>query len=212
MSEITASTNPEPAADDTWAAYYQKVAGRPPRPLFVQAMTYYGDSPNVAPGGRSALDLGCGDGTETLALLHHGWQVFALDQHADAIARLEARVADDQRHRLTTRCCLMEEAVFPQVDLVYAGLSLPFCTPAAFPTVWQKIVAALPVGGRFAGHLFGDRDAWAGPDLTFQTVAEARALFAGFAIEAFREFEEDAPTALQGMKHWHLFEVIARKL
>ncbi|MFZ4663322.1 MAG: class I SAM-dependent methyltransferase [Caldilineaceae bacterium] len=208
----TASTNPEPTTDDTWAAYYQKVAGRPPRPLFMKAMSYYAAATNADLTGRAALDLGCGDGTETLALLHHGWQVWALDQHADAIARVEAHTPADQRQRLTTRCCLMEEAVFPQVDLVYAGLSLPFCTPAAFPVVWQKLVAALPVGGRFAGHLFGDRDAWAGPDLTFQTIAEARALFAGFAIEAFVEFEEDAPTALQGMKHWHLFEVIARKL
>lgn len=212
MSVNTASTNPEPTTDDTWAAYYQKVAGRPPRPLFMKAMSYYAAATNADLTGRAALDLGCGDGTETLALLHHGWQVWALDQHADAIARVEAHTPADQRQRLTTRCCLMEEAVFPQVDLVYAGLSLPFCTPAAFPVVWQKLVAALPVGGRFAGHLFGDRDAWAGPDLTFQTIAEARALFAGFAIEAFVEFEEDAPTALQGMKHWHLFEVIARKL
>ena len=212
MSEITASTNPEPAADDTWAAYYQKVAGRPPRPLFMKAMTYYAAAPNVDLTGRAAVDLGCGDGTETLALLHHGWQVWALDQHTDAIARVEARVPADQRQRLTTRHALMEEAVFPQVDLIYAGLSLPFCTPATFPAVWQQIVAALPVGGRFAGHLFGDRDGWAGPDLTFQTIDEARSLFTGFALEHFEEFEEDAPTALQGMKHWHLFEVIARKL
>jgi len=212
MNVTTASTNPELTTDDTWAAYYQKVAGRPLRPLFLKAMTYYADKPTTVLGGCSALDLGCGDGTETLALLHHGWQVLALDQHADAIARVEARVPADQRHRLTTRCALMEEAVFPQVDLIYAGLSLPFCTPANFPPVWQQIVTALPVGGRFAGHLFGDRDGWAGPDLTFQTVAEARALFAGFAMEYFEEIEEDAPTALQGMKHWHIFEVVARKV
>jgi len=211
MPVNTVATNPEPTTDDTWAAYYQKVAGRPPCPLFMKAMTYYA-APNADLLGRAAVDLGCGDGTETMALLHHGWQVLALDQHTDAIARVEARVPADLRHRLTTRCCLMEEAVFPQVDLVYAGLSLPFCSPAAFPTVWQQIVTALPVGGRFAGHLFGDRDGWAGPDLTFQTVAEARSLFAGFVMEYFEEIEEDAPTALQGMKHWHIFEVIARKL
>lgn len=211
MTVTTTSPNAAATESDTWAAYYKKVAGRPPRPLFLQAMAYYPNSIEAPSTGRSALDLGCGDGTETLALLHHGWQVWALDQHADAIARVEARVPADQRHRLTTQCVLMEGALFPQVDLIYAGLSLPFCAPAAFPAVWQQIVAALPVGGRFAGHLFGDRDAWAGPDLTFQTVTEARALFSGFVIERFEEFEEDAPTALQGMKHWHLFEIIARK-
>lgn len=212
MTVTTTSPNPAVTTDDTWAAYYKKVAGRPPRPLFLRAMAYYPNPTDVPATRRAALDLGCGDGTETLALLHHGWQVLALDQHVDAIARVEARVPTDQRHRLTTRCSLMEEAVLPQVDLVYAGLSLPFCAPAAFPALWQQVVAALPVGGRFVGHLFGDRDDWAGPDLTFQTVDEARALFAGFALECFEEFEEDAPTALQGMKHWHLFEVIARKL
>ena len=102
MSVNTAFTNPEPTTDDIWAAYYQKVAGRPPRPLCMKAMTYYA-APNADLIGRAAVDLGCGDGTETMALLHHGWQVFALDQHSDAIARVEARVPEDQRHRLTTR-------------------------------------------------------------------------------------------------------------
>ena len=211
MTVTTTSIEPAATESDTWAAYYKKVAGRPLRPLFLQAMAYY-PNPAVGPAtGRTALDLGCGDGTETFALLHHGWQVVALDQHADAIARVEAGVPDELRPRLTTQCVLMEEALFPPVDLIYAGLSLPFCAPAAFPAVWQRIVAALPVGGRFAGHLFGDRDAWAGPDLTFQTRDEAQALFKGFILEHFVEFEEDAPTALQGMKHWHLFEIIARK-
>ena len=58
----TAFTNPEPTTDDTWAAYYQKVAGRPPHPLFMKAMTYYA-APKADPLGRTAVNLACGDCT-----------------------------------------------------------------------------------------------------------------------------------------------------
>lgn len=76
MSVNTAFTNPEPTTDDTWAAYYQKVAGRPPRPLFMKAISYYAAAPNADLIGRAAVDLGCGEGTETMS--------FFLIQLADA--------------------------------------------------------------------------------------------------------------------------------
>ena len=70
---------------------------------------------------------------------------------------------------------------------------------------------ALRPGGRLAGQLFGNRDSWAvEPEMTFQTRAEALALLAPLAVELFREREEDGHS-LNGPKHWHIFDVIARK-
>ena len=211
MTSSEEQINNDDSESNHWVPYYQKVSGRPPRPLFRKVLSYYPPLIDPQPG-RSALDLGCGDGTETLALLQQGWQVFAFDQQPEAIARLESGVHDAERSRLTTQVCRMEEAVIPSVDLIYAGLSLPFCDAQAFPALWQRIVAALPTGGRFAGHFFGDRDAWSEPDEPFPTREAVEALFTGFRIEAFQEIEEDGPTALQGIKHWHIFEVIASKV
>ena len=41
--------------------------------------------------------------------------------------------------------------------------------------------------------------------------AEAEALFAGFAIESFREEESDSTTPRGTAKHWHIFHAVARK-
>jgi trans-aconitate methyltransferase len=49
-------------ADPTWEDYYAAIEGRPPRQLFLDA---------IVPAGATglAIDLGCGDGTETRELL-----------------------------------------------------------------------------------------------------------------------------------------------
>jgi hypothetical protein len=97
------------------------------------------------------------------------------------------------------------------VDFVYAGFSLPFCTPQHFPRLWEGIVAALTPGGVFAGQLFGEHDSWASnPERTFHTRADVQTLLTPFEIDVLREVEEDGH-AVSGPKHWHVFHIIARK-
>jgi SAM-dependent methyltransferase len=192
-----------------WPAYYHAIAGRAPRPLLAAVLRRW----EAAAGGplRSAVDLGCGDGTETLVLLQQGWRVLAVDSEPAAIAAVRARVAPGDAARLDTQVASFEAVRFPAVDLMYAGLSLFFCDPGVFPEVWARIGAAIVPGGRFAGHLLGDRDTWAGGSgYTAHTAAQARQLFQGFTVESFEEVENDRP-AFSGPKHWHVFEIIARK-
>lgn len=48
--------------------------------------------------------------------------------------------------------------------------------------------------------------------MTFLSLEQVKALFRGsFEIETLRETEEDGE-ASTGLKHWHVFEVIARKM
>jgi SAM-dependent methyltransferase len=112
---------------------------------------------------------------------------------------------------LTTSIAPYAGVDLPSADLVYAGLSLPFCNPHEFDEVWARITTAVRPGGLFVGHFFGPHDTWAGtPDMTFHTRAEAEELFAEFEILGLREQDEDGE-ALSGPKHWHVFHVIARK-
>ena len=156
------------------------------------------------------VDLGCGQGRDTFAMLERGWRVLAIDAEAGAIERLRGRAGDEPR--LETRVASFADAEWPPADLVNAGYALPFCPPAHFDALWERIVTSIRPGGRFSGQLFGDRDEWAGdPELTCQTREQALALLDGFELERFEEEDADGKTALDEPKHWHVFHVIARR-
>jgi SAM-dependent methyltransferase len=188
-----------------WTGYYDGQGEREPRELLREALDR--SEREHAPG--NAVDLGCGQGIESVELLRRGWTVLAIDAEPEGVRRLRERVGDAAR--LTTAVSPMQDAELPATDLVHASFSLPFCPPEAFPELWMRIRTALRPGGRFVGELFGDRDTWASdPTMTFFEVGAARALFDGMEIESFVEEEEDGE-GFDGPKHWHVFHAIARR-
>lgn len=198
--------------DGNWPSYYQAVAGRPPRDTLLTALECFETEQPDSKTPCFAVDLGCGEGRDTIELLNRGWRVLAIDSHPQGISRLLSRPDLQHRDRLETRLAPFQEASWPDADLVNASFSLPFCQPSFFPVVWERIVRSLRPGGRFAGQLFGDRDEWATITTnTHHTHAEAEALFQLFEIERFDEVEQDGQTALGKQKHWHLFHIVAHK-
>ena len=193
-----------------WSDFYNAVAGREPRDLLVAAVERFTHEPAARP--RKAIDLGCGDGTETAYLLAKGWHVLAIDSEPTAFHHLKAKVPPLARARLQTQIAEFEDVALSATDLIYAGFSLPFCHPQRFDALWRNIVDNIIPGGRFAGHLFGVNDTWASnEDMTFFSLDQARNLFSGFEVEYFREEDEDGESTI-GPKHWHVFYVIAKKL
>jgi SAM-dependent methyltransferase len=194
-----------PARRD-WVGYYDEQEERGPRELLVGVLGSFDRE------GRTglAVDLGCGQGFDTIELLRRGWNVVAVDAERDGIRRLRERAGNQPR--LTTIVSPMQEVELPDADLVHASFSLPFCPPVAFPALWDRIRSSLRPGGRFAGQLFGDRDTWAStePEMTFFDEPTARALFHDLELESFSEEEEDGE-AWGRRKHWHVFHAIARR-
>jgi SAM-dependent methyltransferase len=161
--------------------------------------------------GRHAMDLGCGEGTDTLALLERGWSVLAIDVEPAGLASLRARVPAACAGRLRTVCASFADADLAPAHLIHAGFSLPFCAPGQFPAVWAQIRRALVPGAIFAGQLFGVRDSWAGdPGMTFHTRAEVTGLLDGLEILDLVEDESDGE-AYSGPKHWHTYDILARE-
>ncbi|MDV2995456.1 MAG: hypothetical protein N4J56_005110 [Chroococcidiopsis sp. SAG 2025] len=193
-----------------WSAYYQAVEGRPPRDTLLAALTSFEALP--AESSRFAVDLGCGDGRDTVELLKRGWRVLGIDGEAEAIARLQNR-PDVDLHRLETLVMRFEDIVLPEsVDLINASFCLPFCPPEHFSSLWNKIIAALRVGGRFCGQLFGNRDSWAVyPNMSHHTRAQVEELLQPFKIEWLQEEEHPGKTALGEQKYWHIFHIVACK-
>jgi trans-aconitate methyltransferase len=189
---------------EEWAGYYRWIEGREPRPLLRRALSEYGA---VSPGAV-AVDLGCGDGVETRALLAAGFRVTAVDS-ADASMDRLGRLPE-AGSTLTLRHLAMEETELPPADLVYAGYALPFCPPEAFAGLWRRILAALRPGGVLACDLFGQRDTWAGESgMTFLTRARVAALLEEMDLVHLEEVEEDG-NSFSGPKHWHTYQVVAR--
>lgn len=195
-----------------WSAYYQAVAGRPPRDTLLKALERF-DTEKSPKSPRFAVDLGCGDGRDTVELLNRGWQVLAIDGNEEAIAKLYDRKDVDSTW-LETQVMRFESLTLPNsIDLINSSFALPFCRPEDFSNLWSKIIASLRSGGRFCGQLFGDRDTWATtyPNMTHYSKEKVEKLLRSFKVEYFEEEEHHGETAIGEQKYWHIFHIVASK-
>lgn len=217
-------TNPEskPEVDsDYWARYYAVTVERPAWATVRKAIELFEAEPGARdPGGdpavgrgRFAVDLGCGGGRDSRALLRAGWRVLAMDREPAALEVLEKAAEPEARARLRTAVGDFATFEIPPCDLVNASLCLPFVERDQFEAMWSRIVAALPPGGRFSAMLFGDRDDSAGEaGMTCLPPERIDEMLAGFEIEHWSDSQEDTKTALGEPHHFHLVEFVARKL
>jgi len=194
-----------------WSAYYNAVVGRPPRETLLAALEYF-QSENTPKQSLFAVDLGCGDGRDTVELLRQGWRVLAIDGQSEALSRLVSR-PDINFDHLETRVMRFEELDLPEsIDLINASFALPFCPPEHFPKMWSDIVNSLRSGGRFSGQLFGDRDSWAMyTSMNHHSRTQLEELLEPFVIEMLQEEEHPGKTAIGEDKYWHIFHIVARK-
>ena len=98
-------------------------------------------------------------------------------------------------------------------NLVVANFTLPFCNKNNFKELWNKINDSILKDGYFVGNFFGNNDEWKSikEEMTFLTREQVIELFKDFEIIEFKEVEKDGTTGLGKMKHWHIFNVIAKK-
>ena len=202
MAEHTKHEEPD------WAAYYRYTSGRAPRPLFGRAVEAWAATGRAA---GQAIEIGFGDGTETVELLAAGWRVLAIDAQQAAADVLASRVTVGARDRLAVEVASAETVDLPPADLVYSGFSLPYLGPERFEIAWPRLRAALAPGGLLVVNLFGDRDESAGEDgVAFLDRMTVEALLDGLDVLELDEREEDAGS-FNGPKHWHLFDIVARR-
>lgn len=158
------------------------------------------------------IDLGCGAGRDSRFLIKNGWKVIAIDKEdTEEIIRASLNkkeqdllkfVKQDFEDNITLQSC----------NLLVANASLSFCHKKYFNELWKKVVNSITKDGYFVGNFFGVNDTWANrPNMTFFIKEEVIELFSSFEIINFKEVEKNGKTALGIEKHWHVFNVIAKK-
>ncbi len=195
-----------------WAAYYAKTIKRPPRDTLLHALDNF-DAEGGDNRRRLAVDLGAGGGRDVIELLRRGWQVLAIDAAQESAEAIRGRPDLPPDAQIETRTARIEDAHWPECDLVNSSFALPIVAPDLFPVIWQRIVDSVRPAGRFAGQFFGDKDSWVGvrESMTFHTRERALARLSGLDIEMFEEEEDDSTTPRGETKHWHVFHIVARK-
>ena len=158
------------------------------------------------------IDLGCGAGRDTAFLIKNGWKVIAIDKE-DTEKMIRSSLNEEEQNSLEfIKQDFEGNIVLQPCNLLVANASLSFCNKENFGELWNKIVNSISKNGYFVGNFFGIKDTWANsPNMTFFTKEEVIELFSSFEIINFKEVEKNGKTALGVEKHWHVFNVIAKK-
>ncbi len=210
-----------PGYERDWPKYFDAVKDQPPRDTLLRALQEI----NRGNAGQStvrwfAIDLACGEGRDTRAILaaNSTANILAIDNSVEALARLRSKLSYADSLRVSSSLLPMESVPHHNIArpntamLINASFALPFCHEDHFPSLWNWITTTLAPGGYFSGQIFGDRDDWA-PDNPRRhfTREQVNALLAPFNIIHLEEVEKDGKDAMGGMKHYHLYHIVASK-
>jgi len=198
--------------NENWENYYEKTGKRPPRETLLFALARFDEDNLKERKTLRAVDLGCGNGRDTVEMLRRGWKVLAVDAELSAIEGINARITGENKTLLETQVARFEGVILPKSELINSSFALPLVSPVDFPDLWDKILDALVPGGLVSCQLYGDRDSWVGnPTITFFAKSAIDALLFPLEVEYFREEEEDSTTPRGNSKHWHIYHIVARR-
>jgi SAM-dependent methyltransferase len=192
-----------------WSQYITKTSHQGPRRLLLKALELVADR-------DAALDLGAGALNDSKHLLDIGFKsVMAIDREMIPEEVIKLEWAKDKADRFSFDLKSIEDFVFPPsaFNLINAQFVLPFIEASALPRVMSNIIGALRPGGIFTGQFFGPRDSWKDVlNVTLYSEEACRNFLSSLQILYFQEEEYDGPTALDGGKHWHIYNFITKKI
>jgi SAM-dependent methyltransferase len=200
--------------NEQWKQY--QVIDKPPSHTALKVLELFNEDSGKISG--HAIDLGCGVGADSLLMLQNDWHVTAIDIEIFGITKLKEKLEHEVRENLLILEQAFETLHLQQSDWINASFSIPFCKPKSFERLWYEITTSLRSGGHFSGILLGERDSWAKhfeDERTFHTYSEIHKMLIEFDVELFNEIEREGycmgESGERVEKHWHYYEIVARK-
>lgn len=186
--------------------YYNNTQSENPR----ENVSYFINEIKCNPS--NAIELGSGAGNDTVYLIKNNWNVCAIDRE-DVEGRITNRLNKQELERLSFKKQEFENLKLEKSNLIVANYCLPFCNKDKFKELWDKIKESISPNGYFVGNFFGVNDSWNGmkDQMVFLSNTQVKELFYDFDVVMFKEIEKDGLTGLGMMKHWHIFDVIAKR-
>ena len=213
-----------------WPEYFKNHENREARPQLALAIKAI-EADHQPISSKQALDIGAGNLIESKALLEAGFdQVTATDASSYSVeesGKLEREYNDfaNDINRFSFYKLRNEELagkISPNsADLIVSYYALPFTRPHEFARLWQSLESALKPGGVMSVTLFGNNDGWATETnadgkkryqgMTFHSREQVEELLGKMQEVEIAEREYDSLNTNGEAKHWHVYDVQARK-
>ncbi|MDQ3014965.1 MAG: class I SAM-dependent methyltransferase [bacterium] len=169
---------------------------------------------NELPEKGKVLDLGCGNGRFSLPFSEAGFTCVLIDNREDMLNRARFDVQKNAEYHLQDLNTFLQAST-EQYEIIIANNVLPFLSKKDSDDALKYIYDHLKPNGIFIGVLFGDRDPWNRDGRNtevFHSRAEALDVLSKYKILDFREIDALLGLLVGGVKQWHRFEFIAKKL
>lgn len=160
-----------------------------------------------------AIDIGCGEGYDSIYLIKNNWNVIAVDLFVEVIKKSAEKLDANLKDNLTIKRHEFENLDIPKVDLILANYSISYCKKEKFNLLINKIIESIKLNGRFAGIIYGEDDYRKDFEyMSFMTKGQFYKVFGEkFEIEIFRESKEKDIIKYNERIN-HTYEFIIRKI
>lgn len=186
--------------------YYENTENALPHPMVKKFI-------NMNSNPKYAIDLGCGAGRDTIYLIKNGWKVLSIDKE-NTSEIISSKLNNEELEKFNFECQDFENIELEKNNLLVANFSIPFCNKDYFDEFWKKIANSILKERILCWELFWIKR-FLGKDkrtMVFLSKEQVLELFKNsFDIIEFNEVEKDGKTGLGKMKHWHIYNVIAKK-
>lgn len=156
---------------------------------------------------KTAIDIGCGAGNDTICLLDRGFKVTAIDNEPQVKELIYNRT--DDKENLQIIIDDFSKLQLPKADLILANNSI-FFVKENFDTTLKNILRIINENGYFVGNFLGNEDDWKEEKTTMEK-DEVLSYFTNFKLIYFSEEKYYKSTIEEKNKFWHVYNIIAKK-